>query len=90
MASSKFGHQLDSYRRLREPLCVEGMRQSVVIINNPSTVNQDQQLLVLFPSLGKDNVIVPGTGTAFTIVLESNNVNRTMVQNLSRAIIKRQ
>ena len=89
MVSSKFGRKLNPYRSLRESLGVKGMRQSVVITNNPSSIDQNQQLLVRFPNLGKDDVIVPGTARlAFTITLASEDANRTVVQNLGRAIVK--
>ena len=87
MASSKFGRKLNPYRSLREPLGVKGVRQSVVITNNPSSIDQNQQL-VRFPNLGKDGVIDPGTARlAFTITLASEDANRTVVQNLGRAIV---
>ena len=54
MASSKFERKLNLYRSLREPLGVKGVRQSLVITNNPSSSDQSQQLLVRFPNLGKD------------------------------------
>ena len=89
MASSKFGRTLNPHRSLRELLGVKGVRQSVVITNNPSSIDQNQQLLVRFPILGKDDVIVPGTvRVAFTITLHSEDANRTVVQNLGRAIVK--
>ena len=88
MASSKFG--CNPYRCLREPLWVKGVRQSVVITNNPSTIDQNQQLLVRFPNLGTHDVIVPGTARlAFKIALKSEYANRTVVQNLGRAIVKK-
>ena len=90
MASSKFGRKLNPYRSLREPLGVKGVRQSVVITNNPSSIDQNQQLLVRFPNLRKDDVIVPGTARlAFTITLDSDDVNRTVVQNLGRSIVQK-
>ena len=90
MASSKFGRKLNPYRSLREPLGVKGVRQSVVINNNPSSIDQNQQLLVRFPNLGKDDVTVPGTARlAFTIMLNSENANRPVVQNLGRANVKK-
>ena len=90
MTSSKFGRKLDPYRCLREPLGVKGARQSVVITNNPSVIDQNQQLLVRFPNLGAHDVIVPGTARlAFRIMLDSEDANRTVVQNLSRAIVKK-
>ena len=90
MASSKFGGKLNPYRCLREPLGVKGARQSVVITNNPSIIDQNQQLLVRFPNLGTHDVIVPGTARlAFRITLNSEDVNRTVVQNLGHAIVKK-
>ena len=90
MASSKFGRKLNPHRSLRESLGVKGVRQSVVITNNPSSIDQNQRLLVRFPNLGKDDVIVPGTARlAFTITLNSEDANRTVVQNLGRVIVKR-
>ena len=90
MASSKFGRNLNPYRWLREPLGIKRVRQSVVITNNPSTIDQNQQLLVRFPNLGAHDVIVPGTARlAFRITLVSEDANRTVVQNLGRAIAKK-
>ena len=44
----------------------------------------------MFPNLGKDDVIVPGTARlAFTIALDSEDANKTAVQNLGRAIVKK-
>ena len=90
MASSIFGRKLNPYRCLREPLGAKGVRQSVLITNNPSTIDQNQQLLVRFPNLGAHDVIVPGTARlAFKIALNSEDANRTVVQNLGRAIVKK-
>ena len=90
MASSTYGRKLNPYRRLRDPLGVKGVRQSVVVTNNPSTIDQNQQLLVRFPNLGAHDVIVPGTARlAFTVSLTSTDANRTIVQNLGRAIVKK-
>ena len=90
MASCKFRRKLNSYRCLREPLGVKGVRQSVVITNNPSTIDQTQQLLLRFPNLGAHDVIVPGTAClVFKIALNSEDVNRTVVQNLGCAIVKK-
>ena len=88
---SAYGSKLDPYRDLREPLGVKGIQQSVVVTNNPSTIDQNQQLLVRFPTLGNNDVIVPRTARlAFTIELTSKNPNATVYQNLGRAIIKKQ
>ena len=88
---SAYGNKLNPYRKLREPRGVKGIRQSVVITNNPSTIDQDQQLLVRFPNLSNNDVIVPGTvRLAFEIELvSSKDADKTIYQNIGRAIIKK-
>jgi len=91
---SAYGNKLDPYRSLRKPLGAKGIRTSYVVTNNPSTVDQNQLLLVRFPNLGVDDVVVPGTARiAFTIALNGGSgtadANRTIVNNLGRAIVKK-
>ena len=87
---SAYGDKLNPYRKLREPRGVKGIRQSVVITNNPSTIDQNQQLLVRFPNLSSNDVIVPGTvRLAFEIELNSKDANATLYQNIGRAIVKK-
>ena len=88
---SAYGNKLNPYRKLREPRGVKGIRQSVVITNNPSTIDQNQQLLVRFPNLSNNDVIVPGTvRLAFEIELvSSKDPDKTIYQNIGRAIIKK-
>ena len=89
--SQSFGTILDPHRKLKEPLGIKGIRQSIVISNNPSTIDAGQILTVRFPNLGADDVIVPGTARlAFKIDLTSkDDADRTVVNNLGRAIIKK-
>ena len=89
---SAYGNKLNPYRKLREPRGVKGIRQSVVITNNPSTIDQNQQLLVRFPNLSNNDVIVAGTvRLAFEIELvSSKDADKTIYQNIGRAIIKKQ
>ena len=61
----------------------------MVISNNTSAIVQNQQLLVRFPNLGAHDVIVRGTARAFKITLNSEDANRTVVQNLGRAIVRK-
>ena len=90
MAASAYGRKLDPYRCFKSPLGIKGVRQSVVETNNPSTIDQNQQLLVWFPNLGAHDVIVPRTARlAFTISLTSTDADRTVVQNLGRAVVKK-
>ena len=88
---SAYGNKLNPYRKLREPRGVKGIRQSVVITNNPSTIDQNQQLLVRFPNLSNNDVIVPRTvRLAFEIeLISSKDPNKTIYQNIGRAIIKK-
>ena len=88
---SAYGNKLNPYRKLREPRGVKGIRQSVVITNNPSTIDQNQQLLVRFPNLSNNDVIVPGTvRLAFEIgLVSSKDADKTIYQNIGRAIIKK-
>ena len=85
-----YGRKLNPYRHLRESFGVKGIRQSITVTNNPSSIDQNQQLLVRFPNLGEHDLIVPGTvRLAFTIELNSTDDNRRVVQNLGRAIVKK-
>ena len=87
---STYGDKLNPYRKLREPRGVKGIRQSVVITNNPSTIDQNQQLLVRFPNLSNNDVIVPrSTRLAFEIEIKSTDANATVFQNLGRTIVKK-
>ena len=75
---------------LRTPKGIKGTRQKVIVTHNPSEINQAQELLVRFPNLGSDDVIIPGTvNLSFNIELTSAiDANRTLVSNIDRAIVK--
>ena len=86
---SAYGSKLDPCRKLREPLGVKGIRQSVVMTNNPSIIDQNQQLLVRFPNLGNNDVIVPRTARlAFTIELTSKDPNAQSIKILAEPSFK--
>ena len=76
---------------LRTPKGIKGTRQKVIGTHNPSEIDQAQELLVRFPNLGSDDVIIPGTANlSFNIDLTSTiNANRTLVSNIGRAIVKK-
>ena len=63
----------------------------LIVTHNPSTVGQDHDLLVRFPNLSSDDVIIPGTANLnFNTELTSTaDLNRTLVSNTGRAIIKK-
>ena len=76
---------------LRTPKGIKGTRQKVIVTHNPSEIDQAQDLLVRFPNLGSDDVIIPGMANlSFNIELTSTvDANRTLVSNIGRAIIKK-
>ena len=65
---------------------IKGTRQKIVIIHNPGKIDQNQLLLVRFPNLGSDDVIVPETvNLSFNIKLDSTtDKNRMLVSNIGR------
>ena len=87
----EYGKRLNPEHSLRIPKGIKGTRQKVNVIQNPSEIDQAQQLLVRFPNLGSDDVIIPGTANlSFNIELTSAvDANRTLVSNIGRAIIKK-
>ena len=87
----EYGKRLNQERFLRTPKGIKGTRQKVIVTHNPSEIDQNQELLVRFPNLGSDDVIIPGTANlSFNIELTSTvDANRTLVSNIGRAIIKK-
>ena len=73
------------------PKGIKGTRQKVIVTHTPSQIDQNQLLLVGFPNLGSDDVIVPGmVNLSFNIELTSTiDPNRTLVSNIGRAVIKK-
>ena len=86
----EYKKRLNPERSLRTPKGIEGIRQKGIVTHNPSMIGQNQLLLVRFPNLGSDDVIIPGTANlSFDIELTSTaDPNRTLVSNIGRAIIK--
>ena len=59
-------------------------------MNNPSTIGPDELLTVHFPDLKENQVIIPSTTKlTFNISLVGTDVNRTLVGNLGRNIIRK-
>ena len=87
----EYGKRLNPERSLRTPKGIKGIRQKVIATHNPSEIDQAQELLVRFPNLGSDDIIIPGTANlSFNIELTSAiDANRTLVSNIGRAIIKK-
>jgi len=91
MTAATFGNKLAPYHSERTAQGVKGNRQSIVVTNNPSTIDANQILTVRFPNLGTHDIIIPGTARlAFSISLNSDtDANCTIVNNLGRAIVKK-
>ena len=87
----EYGKRLNPERSLRTPKGMKGTRQNVIVTHNPSEIDQAQELLVRFPNLGSDDVIIPGMANlSFNVELTSTvNENKTLVSNIGRAIIKK-
>ena len=59
-------------------------------MNNPSTISPGELLTVRFQDLKENQVIIPGTTKlTFNISLAGTDVNRTLVKNLDRNIIRK-
>ena len=87
----EYGKRLNPERSLRTPKGITGTRQKVIETHNPSEIDQAQELLVRFPNLGSDDMIIPGMAKlSFNIELTSAvDVNGTLVSNIGRAIVKK-
>ena len=87
----EYGKRLNPEHCLRTPKGIKGTRQKVIVTHNPSEIDQAQELLVRFPNVGSDDVIIPETANlSFNIELTSAiDANRTLVSNIGRAIVKK-
>ena len=87
----EYGTQLNAEHSLRTPKGIKGTRQKVIVTHNRSEIDQAQELLVRFPNLGSDDIIIPGMANlSFNIELTSAiDANRTLVSNIGRAIVRK-
>ena len=87
----EYGKRLNPERSLRTPKEIKGTRQKVIVTHNPSEIDQAQELLVKFPNLGSDDVIIPGIANLSSNVELTSTVdaNRTLVSSVGRAIMKK-
>ena len=84
------GDKLNPQRSYRKGFALKGLRQHIIKTNNPSTIGPDELLTVRIPDLKENQVIIPST-TKLTsnISLAGTDVNRTLVGNLGRNIIRK-
>ena len=84
------GDRLNPQRSYRKGFAFKGIRQHITKTNNPSTIGPDELLTVCFPDLKENQVIIPGTmKLTFNISPAGTVVNRTLVKNLGRNIIRK-
>ena len=84
------GDRLNPQRSCRKGFALKGLRQHIIKTNNPSTIGPDELLTVCFPDLKENQLIIPGTTKlTFNISLAGTDVNRTLVKNLGRNIIRK-
>ena len=87
----EYGKRLNPECSVRTPKGIKGTRQKVIVTQNPSEIDQAQELLVRFPNLGNDDIIIPETvNLSFNIEFTSTiDAKRTLVSNIGRAIMKK-
>ena len=84
------GDRLNPQRSYRKGFALKGLRQQIIKTNNPSTIGPGELLTVRFPDLKENQVIIPRTTKlTFNISLAGTDVNRTLVGNLGRNIIRK-
>ena len=84
------GDKLNPQRSYRKCFALKGLCQHIIKTNNPSTIGPDELLTVRFPDLKENQVIIPvTTKLTFNITLVGTDVNRTLVKNLGRNIIRK-
>ena len=84
------GNKLNPQRSYRKGFALKGIRQHIIKTNNPSTIGRNELLTVRFPDLKENQVIIPGTTKlTFNITLAGTDVNRTLVKDLGRNIIRK-
>ena len=84
------GDKLNPQRSYRKGFALKGLHQHIIKMNNPSTIGPDELSTVRFPDLKENQVIIPSTTKlTFNISLAGTDVNRTLVGNLGRNIIRK-
>ena len=84
------GDRLNPQRSYKKGFSLKGLHQHIIKMNNPSTIGPNELLTVRFPHLKENQVIIPSTTKlTFNISLVGIDVNRTLVGNLGRNIIRK-
>ena len=84
------GDKLNPQRSYRKGFALKDLHQRIIKTKNPSTIGPGELLTVRFPNLKENQVIIPSTTKlTFNISLVGTDVNRTLVENLGRNIIRK-
>ena len=84
------GNKLNPQRSYRKGFALKGLHQHIIKTNNPSTIGPSELLTVRFPDLKENQVTIPSTTKlTFNIILAGTDINRTLVKNLGRNIIRK-
>ena len=84
------GDKLNPQRSYRKGFALKGLCQHIIKTNNPSTIGPDELLTMRFLELKENQVIIPSTTKlTFNITLAGTGVNRTLVKNLGRNIVRK-
>ena len=84
------GDKLNPQRSYRKGFALKGLCQHIIKTNNPCTIGPGELLTVRFPDLKENQVIIPSTTKlTFNSTLAGKDVNRTLVGNLGRNIIRK-
>ena len=78
------GDKLNTQRSYSKGFAIKGIRQHIIKTNNPSAIVRDELLTVRFPDLKENQLIIP-----LTFNISVTDVNRTLVKNLGRNIIRK-
>ena len=86
----EIGDKLNPQRSYRKGFALKGLCQHIIKTNNPSTIGPDELLTVRFLDLKENQVTIQSTTKlTFNISLAGTDVNRTLVVNLGRNIIRK-
>ena len=84
------GDKLNPLRSYRKGFALKGLHQHIIKTNNLTTIGPDELLTLRFPDLKENQMIIPSTmKLTFNISLVGTGVNRTLVGNLGRNIIRK-
>ena len=84
------GDKLNPQRSYRKGFALKGLHQHIIKTSNPSTIRPDELMTLRFPDLKENQIIIRSTTKlTFNITLAVTDVDRTLVGNLGRNIIRK-